>query len=648
MPTRSQLAALGLCALACSLAVTTARAGVRPRPRSDRYLALQQELARGWNTWNTNSVVSHVRLPDAVAVSLGLRSYWQEGRSGGFLAEARRGYASRPEKVQLGPRTTDGRYTSLALEYLGTAVTVESGIDGDDLLLLVRPKEVNRKDRPGRPASLVVDLAVLWNKPGHASIDGDRLLATTPSGRVTVGMTRPPVADPHVPLRSPYLAVPLDGPVGIFTGRPRTLAQIEASLSRGRAALEKETARWKELAEPFSAMHSVLAWNVVYDPENKRVIAPVSRTWSVNFGGYVLFDWDTYFAAVMFSAFDRRLAYANAVEITKSITPSGFIPNYASAYGQASFDRSQPPVGSRVVAEIYRKHREKWLLQEVYDDLLAWNRWWPRARQVDGYLVWGTDQLPKTPEEAPHAVERGKLESGLDNSPLFDGATLAQGTGLMRHADVGLMSMYVMDCDALAEIARVLGKGADARELSARANTFRKTLAGMWSEERGIYLDRRLDTGTPSPRLSPTQFYPLLARAPTQKQAARMMAEHYFNPNEFHGTFVMPSIARNDPTFKENRYWRGRIWAPMNYLVYLGMRNYNLPKARKDLVERSRALLLKGWRENRSIYENYNATTGEGGDVKSSENFYHWGSLLGFMSLIERGDLPRPEAPLPR
>ena len=43
-----------------------------------------------------------------------------------------------------------------------------------------------------------------------------------------------------------------------------------------------------------------------------------------------------------------------------------------------------------------------------------------------------------------------------------------------------------------------------------------------------------------------------------------------------------------------------------------------------------------------------NATTGEGADVGSSENFYHWGALLGFISLIERGDLPRPEAPLPR
>jgi hypothetical protein len=41
----------------------------------------------------------------------------------------------------------------------------------------------------------------------------------------------------------------------------------------------------------------------------------------------VLFDWDTYFASFMYSLYNRDLAFANAVEITKSITKRGFIPN---------------------------------------------------------------------------------------------------------------------------------------------------------------------------------------------------------------------------------------------------------------------------------------------------------------------------------
>ena len=67
------------------------------------------------------------------------------------------------------------------------------------------------------------------------------------------------------------------------------------------------------------------------------------------------------------------------------------------------------------------------------------------------------------------------------------------------------------------------------------------------------------------------------------------------------------------------------------------MQNYNLPKAKNDLLEKSKSLLLKSWKEDGSIYENYNGSTGQGDDVKNADGFYHWGALLTFMSLIERG-----------
>jgi hypothetical protein len=123
----------------------------------------------------------------------------------------------------------------------------------------------------------------------------------------------------------------------------------------------------------------------------------------------------------------------------------------------------------------------------------------------------------------------------------------------------------------------------------------------------------------------------------TPEQAERMMKEHFFNPNEFFGDYMIPSIARNDQAFADNTYWRGRIWAPMNFLVYMGLRNYNLPEARKALVEKSTELLLKEWRQNRHVFENYNSVTGVGSDVRNSDAFYSWGGLLGFIPLMEKG-----------
>ena len=125
-----------------------------------------------------------------------------------------------------------------------------------------------------------------------------------------------------------------------------------------------------------------------------------------------------------------------------------------------------------------------------------------------------------------------------------------------------------------------------------------------------------------------------------------MMADHFYNPEEFWGDWILPSIARNDPAYPEQTSRRGRIWAPMTFLVYLGLRNYDLPEARADLTARSRALLLKEWLENGHVHENYSADTGEGCDKPNSDRFYHWGGLLGLIAFIEAGCMAAPEEPL--
>jgi hypothetical protein len=121
-----------------------------------------------------------------------------------------------------------------------------------------------------------------------------------------------------------------------------------------------------------------------------------------------------------------------------------------------------------------------------------------------------------------------------------------------------------------------------------------------------------------------------------------MINEHFYNPKEFWGDYVLPSIAFNDPDYKSDDYWRGRIWGPMNFLVYLGFRNYKLDNAQQDLVKKSKELFLEQWLKNGYVCENYNSQTGECDDVNRCELFYHWGGLLGFISLIEEGYVPDP------
>jgi hypothetical protein len=468
---------------------------------------------------------------------------------------------------------------------------------------------------------------------------------------MTFFATRAPVPEVHVPLITPYLALPLDEAIGLSSGRTRSVSEICSVLAQQHTRVLQDRHTYGDLAEVYTAMQTCLAWDTIYEPAGARVISPVSRRWNCTNGGWVLFCWDTYFAAYLAARDNKALAYANAVEITREKSPAGFVPNVSNGHGFKSLDRSQPPVGAAMVRELYRLHRDQWFVEMLFNDLLTWNRWWPQARTMNGLLAWGSN--PYEPVLGNEWETKGVgafygtgLESGLDNSPMYDNLPVDPRTHCACLQDVGLNSLYIRDCECLADLADVLGRAADAAELCERAQTLRERMQSLWCAERGIFLNRRTDTGELSPRISPTNFYPLLAGVPTPQQAQRMLAEHFYNPNEFWGEWVLPSIARNDPAFPEQHYWRGRIWAPMNFLVYLGLRRYGLRDACADLARKSKELLLQEWRTYGHVHENYCANTGQGCNYEYSDAFYHWGGLLGAIALIEAGHLPGPEQPL--
>jgi putative isomerase len=595
------------------------------------YIELQRRLGRGWNTWNTRSIVSWVTLPSCISLQIGVKSY----ANAIHHREVRVG-----PKAQVGGHADDGSYSDVMLNfpYGKTSVRIRTATDGEDLVLLADPVcDAVRK------SVLVVEIGVLWNRTATLSRQGDHLLAEAEETVRVFGIGQE-IDDPNVIALTPYLALELSEPVGVSTGRKRSMDEIRRLIEAREAEHTARKEAYGELAEVYDAIQTCTAWDTIYEPIHSRVITPVSRDWnSGDRGGYVLFCWDTFFAGMLAAIDNRDLAYANVVEILREVTPDGFVPNGSQATGRKSFDRSQPPVGSLSILALYRQYGDKWLLEQTFEPLLKWNRWWFENRVYDGYLCWGSNPFEPVVGDALEYKQQNTrfgaaLESGLDNSPMYDDMPFDKDAHLMLLADVGLMSLMDADCRALAEIARALGREREAKELDAHAGQVRAKLQTLWSEEDGAFLNKRLDTGAFERRLSPTHFYPLISGAATEEQAQRLIDEHFFNPDEFWGDWILPAIARNDPAYADQRYWRGRIWAPMNWLVYLGLRNYpRLEKARKALVAKSTDLLLKEWREKRHIHENYNGDTGEGCDVDSSDSFYHWGGLLGLIALWEAG-----------
>ena len=616
----------------------SAAAAVPLPPESAQYKAVQQRLARGWNTWDTRSVTTQVLLPEGLAIHLGIEHNTTESGNA-FLPEVLIGRLDpTAEQVRPGPHAWDGSYTDLQVSWKSDQWRVQSAHDGADLVMLVSPVAI---PSGGLAPTAFFSVDLLWNRPGMVGWHGDAIEAITPTATIHVFCTCQtpfPATLPQPGVGGPYFAADLTGPVAIGTGHRRSLEQIKAILHRQHAAYQASLSSNAKTSPIVDAIQTTLGWDTIFEPEQGRVVSPVSRIWSVQWGGYVIFDWDTFFAATMASVGDRDLAYADAIETLRTSTAEGFIPNYARGGNWKSFDRSEPPVGSITVLGLYQKYHDRWLLQDAYPALLKWNQWWPRHRQMDGYLAWGSDgqNPPGNLEDGSRGTRAGAiLESGLDNSPMYDDAVYDPRRHGLEFADVGLMSLYIADCDALATIADVLDKTADAKALRARSAAFRAKLQTLWAPAEGIYLNKDLHTGKFSRRLSPTNFYPMLAHAPTAAQASQMVRQHLMNPAEFWGQWVLPSIARNDPAFRDQNYWRGRIWGPMNYLVYLGLCNYPLPAAQAALASRSYALFLREWQQHRHVHENYNAILGEGDDVKNSDRFYHWGALLGYVEYLQ-------------
>lgn len=615
------------------------------------YTLIKQELLRGWNSWDTRNVFTQVYFPELTGVQIALVD------SEGQINDQMRVGNRNDDAVIVHPyeHTYDGAYREADASWHGMELKIRASSEGKRLVMLIAPT------KEGNSGSIRVEPGLIWDVLRH-----DTKYDVQPDHFDLISMFNTDIITGHVKgkdykytltkerisqgpgedrwNKDGYYTCSADATVLIYTGEDITIDEADAYLRGKKDAFEmQERQKWGDKYEIHHAMQSVLAWDTVYDPADAVVVTPVSRNWNVNWhktsrelGGYVLFDWDTYFACEMLSVDNRELAYCNAIEITKAVDICGFVPNYIASNTAVSYDRSQPPVGSRAIWTMYERYHDKWFLELMYPRLLRWNEWWMENREYGGLLCWGS-----TPWNGEDYIDEqwarttSLWESGLDNTWVYDNAGYFLDKHIFSYNDVGLSAMYAMDCQFLEKIALELGLKAEAKDIRARGEAMKKAFQSLWCEEDGMFYCKDLKTGELVRRMDPTNFYPMICEAATPEQARRMIDEHLLNEDEFWGEWVIPCTPRNVPEFNDNTYWRGRIWGPTNFLVYLGLMNYDCADVREQLAEKSLTLLMKDWTVRGYIFENWNSVTGVGDDVKNSDKFYHWGALLGYISLLE-------------
>ena len=554
---------------------------------------------------------------------------------------------------------------SLVLEWSrrGDAVALSATVEAAGRLELIG-------DAPwgwGGPWEEVAAVPPRWRArlPGGEGGDGPEIVAAFAPGTTPCGAPNGAVA------RRLELGAGSTGRVAMVaawdgTDAGRLVGETDAWIAEARAAWEYRDQRAPGDSELAESIAGNLMWTVLLQPETGRLYTPAGRRWIFPIPGggrrpnageaptspepddWTIFGWDTFFNALLLATVSGDHAWSTLLAGARTQYPNGNVPNWRGRRGGTP-DRSHPPVGSFAALRLYRAHPDRDALAAAYPALLAWSDWWvaekngrPRREGLTpGLFAWGSDtDLVPGPgcvppwEEGASGHQRAAWESGQDDLPLWEEAGWDSRRQILAMSAVDLCSYRALDLQSLSVIARILGDGSTAERL---ASDYRRLAAAMnrvlWSEAAGLYLDE-LPSGL-STRVAASNFLPLVAGVPDARQAGRMI-ETLSDPNRFWGEWVLPTIARDDPAFADQQYWRGSIWPPMNYLVLQGLRRYGFAALAAELARKGAEMFLADRRRTGLCRENFDARSGEG----AGQRFQSWGPLFALGALEERGTRP--------
>ncbi len=400
------------------------------------------------------------------------------------------------------------------------------------------------------------------------------------------------------------------------------------------------------------AITNNLFWMILYQPDNHLLYTPAGRRWIFprndgTLDHWTIFEWDSFLNALEVSVESSRHARDVIRAVLGTQYPNGNIPNWRGRYGGTP-DRSQPPVGSYCVLKLFGKLGDLEFLRECYPELKQWHAFWKAPRPSglprrdgngDGLLEWGSDSdlvagsVPAWEEKAT-GKQRAMWESGQDDLPNWEEASFNEATGTLTMNCVDLNSLYALDAYCLAQIANILDLSEDYEIYLGEYEEMKELINRLlWNEREGFYFDRHWN-GRFSGRKAVSNFFPLIARIPDDKQAL-LMIRRLLDPKEFWGDYVLPTISRDDPLFKEQlkeqQSWRGTIWPPTNYLVYQGLKAYGFDVVATEFALKSSELFLRSWQNFQICPENFDSRTGEAG----GQRYQSWGPLFALIGIEE-------------
>ncbi len=320
-----------------------------------------------------------------------------------------------------------------------------------------------------------------------------------------------------------------------------------------------------------------------------------------------VWQWDAFFHALAYRYVDHKLAENQLRVVLDHQREDGMIPDAVHDEGIVTriemplnaqeADVTKPPLLAWAAWKLYTASGNRDFLDEIYEPIQRWNRWWFEQNDSDGDGI----------VEYNHPYS-----SGLDDSPLWDQGVPVESPDINTY--------LILQAESLGRIAQVLGLNEDAAMWSARARTqVERVIEHFWDKEAGVFWALRDHQRIPA--LTPFNLYPLITGRLERAMADRLVA-HLMNPDEFWANYPIATVARDSPAYDPNLMWRGPTWVNINYLFVEGLVRSGYPDLARTLRDKTLDLMLR----HRDIYEYYNPETSE--PPPNAASVFGWSSAV--------------------
>jgi len=340
-------------------------------------------------------------------------------------------------------------------------------------------------------------------------------------------------------------------------------------------------------------------------------------------------NWDSAFVAMGFATFDEARAWREIERLLEGQWGDGLIPqivfhapsdNYfpgpevwGTRHAPPTSSITQPPVlapAARRVLDTATNHGEaEARMAAIYPALLGNHRWWQRARDplrtglvatlhpwetgMDNSPAWdrAMARVPTTtttvvrrrdnvhidPAMRPRAEDYQRFIHLVDcfRDAGWDPARMLAASPF-RVADTGTVAILLRAEQDLLALSRRFGSAAEQAEIADRIALQRAGIATLWNEQAGIWMARDLIDGAPAVVGTSAGFLPLYAHAAEAEQSRRSAATLTRWAEKVR--FLVPSTDPADAAFEPLRYWRGPIWAVVNWMIADGLDWAGQPK----------------------------------------------------------------------